>query len=99
RISCRRSIAAAGDSHPHAISILCAGAHTCGGSSRHRSPMRVSAQRAMLAIHRLQSMNIVLTGALVGTGLACSLVALEYVLLRRSSSERARKTRRREAFD
>ena len=44
-------------------------------------------------------MNTILTGALVGTGLACSLVALEYVLLRRSSAERARKTHRREAFD
>jgi hypothetical protein len=44
-------------------------------------------------------MNIVLTGALVGTGVAFSLVGLEYALLRRSSAERARKTRRRDAFD
>jgi hypothetical protein len=44
-------------------------------------------------------MNIILTGALVGTGVAFSLVALEYVLLRRSSAERARKTRKRDVFD
>ena len=44
-------------------------------------------------------MNIILTGALVGTGVACSLVALEYVLLRRNSAERARKTHRRDVFD
>ena len=44
-------------------------------------------------------MNTILTGALVGTGVACSLVALEYVLLRRNSGERARKTRRKDAFD
>ena len=44
-------------------------------------------------------MNIIVTGALVGTGVACSLVALEYVLLRRNSAERARKTRRKHAFD
>ena len=44
-------------------------------------------------------MNIILTGALVGTGIAFSLVALEYVLLRRSSAERARKTRKRDVFD
>jgi hypothetical protein len=44
-------------------------------------------------------MNIVFTGALVGTGVAFSLVALEYVLLRRASAERATKTHRRDAFD
>lgn len=44
-------------------------------------------------------MNILFTGALVGTGVAISLLALEYALLRRSSAERARKTRRRDAFD
>ena len=44
-------------------------------------------------------MNIAFTGALVGTGLAFSLVALEYVLLRRASAERAAKTRRKDAFD
>jgi hypothetical protein len=44
-------------------------------------------------------MNVVLTGALVGTGVAFSLVALEYALLRRSSAERAKKTRRKDAFD
>ena len=44
-------------------------------------------------------MNIILTGALVGTGIAFSLVALEYALLRRGSAERARKTRRRDVFD
>jgi hypothetical protein len=44
-------------------------------------------------------MNIILTGALVGTGVAFSLVGLEYALLRRSSAERARKTRRRDVFD
>ena len=44
-------------------------------------------------------MNIILTGALVGTGVAISLVALEYLLLRRSSAERAKKTRKRDVFD
>ena len=44
-------------------------------------------------------MNIILTGALVGTGVAVALVALEYVLLRRGSAERARKTRKRDVFD
>ena len=44
-------------------------------------------------------MNIIVTGALFGTGLACSLVALEYVLLRRSSAERARKTHGKDVFD
>ena len=44
-------------------------------------------------------MNIAVTGAMVGTGVAFLLVALEYVLLRRNSAERARKTRRRDAFD
>ena len=44
-------------------------------------------------------MNIVLTGAMVGTGVAFSLVALEYVLLRKASAERARKTRLRDVFD
>lgn len=44
-------------------------------------------------------MNIAFTGALVGTGVAISLVALEYAILRRSSAERAKKTRRRDAFD
>ena len=62
--------------------------------------MRASAQRAMRRIRRLQVyMNIILTGAMVGTGVAFSLVALEYVLLRRSSAERARKTRKRDIFD
>lgn len=44
-------------------------------------------------------MNIILTGALVGTGVAFTLVTLEYALLRRGSAERARKTRRNDAFD
>jgi len=44
-------------------------------------------------------MNIILTGTLVGTGVALSLVALEYMLLRRSSAERARKTHKRDVFD
>jgi len=44
-------------------------------------------------------MNIILTGTLVGTGVAFSLVALEYVLLRRSSAERARKTHGKDVFD
>ena len=44
-------------------------------------------------------MNIAVTGAMVGTGVAFLLVALEYALLRRSSAERARKTRRPDAFD
>jgi hypothetical protein len=44
-------------------------------------------------------MNIVFTGALVGTSVAFSLVALEYVLLRRNSAERARKTHKKDAFD
>jgi len=45
------------------------------------------------------AMNIILTGALVGTGIAFSLVALEYALLRRSSAERARKTHGKDVFD
>jgi hypothetical protein len=53
----------------------------------------------MPPVHKLQPMNNLLTGALVGTGVACSLVALEYLLLRRSSAERARKTRKRDVFD
>jgi len=44
-------------------------------------------------------MNIILTGAMVGTGVAFSLVALEYALLRRSSAERAKKTHKRDVFD
>lgn len=44
-------------------------------------------------------MNIILTGTLVGTGVALSLVVLEYVLLRRSSAERARKTHGKDVFD
>jgi len=44
-------------------------------------------------------MNIILTGALVGTGVALSLIALEYVLLRRGSAERAMKTRKKDVFD
>ena len=54
----------------------------------------------MQRVRRLQlAMNTILTGALFGTGVASLLVALEYVLLRRASAERARKTRRRDAFD
>lgn len=44
-------------------------------------------------------MNIILTGALVGTGVALLLVALEYMLLRRGSAERAKKTHKRDVFD
>ena len=44
-------------------------------------------------------MNIILTGTLVGTGVALSLIALEYMLLRRSSAERARKTHKTDVFD
>jgi hypothetical protein len=44
-------------------------------------------------------MNIVFTGALAGTGVAFTLVALEYALLRRASAEHARKTRKRDVFD
>jgi hypothetical protein len=44
-------------------------------------------------------MNITVTGAMVGTGVAFLLVSLEYAILRRGSAERARKTRRRDAFD
>ena len=44
-------------------------------------------------------MNIILTGALVGTGVAFSLVAMEYVLLRRGSAERAKKTHKKDVFD
>ena len=44
-------------------------------------------------------MNIFFTGGLVGTGVAFSLVALEYALLRRDSAERAKKTDERDAFD
>jgi len=36
---------------------------------------------------------------MVGTGVAFSLVALEYVLLRRSSAERAEKTHKQDIFD
>jgi hypothetical protein len=45
------------------------------------------------------NINIILAGALVGTGVASMLVALEYLLLRRSSAERARKTHKRDVFD
>ena len=67
--------------------------------------MRMSVPRTRLQhrygphLARSVSMNIILTGALVGTGVAISLVALEYVLLRRNSAERAKKTRKKDVFD
>jgi len=40
-------------------------------------------------------MNITLTGALVGTGVALSLFAVEYAILRAGAAERAKGKRRR----
>ena len=56
----------------------------------------------MWRVDRLQvsvNINIVLAGALAGTGVALALLGLEYALLRRGSAERAKRTRRRDVFD
>ena len=45
------------------------------------------------------NINIILAGGLAGTGVALALLGLEYVLLRRGSAERAKKTHRRDVFD
>ena len=44
-------------------------------------------------------MNIAFTGALVGAGVALSLLSLEYAILRSRSAERAREKHRKDAFD
>lgn len=62
--------------------------------------MRASAQSVMPPIRRLAgSMNITLTGALIGTAVAASLFTADYLMLRAGATERAKKMHRKFQLD